>query len=357
MRRVGCFTALVLATSLSAGQPAPAVQWSGLLTQPAAWYGTPEAVRIADSLLLYQRSTGGWPKNIEMTAVLAAADRERVAAAKAHTDSTIDNGATTTEIGTLARVFAATNLPRFRDGALAGLDYLLRAQYPHGGWPQYFPLRDNYSRHITFNDDAMARVLTMLQDVAEGRAPFDFVDANRRARVRDAVARGLDVILATQIRVNGDLTVWGAQHDAVTLAPAAARAYELPSFSGSESVRLVRYLMGVPQPAPRVVAAVDAAVAWLRAHALRGIRLERRAAPGTPGGSDLFVVDDPAAPPLWARFYDLDTGRPIFVGRDGVKRDRLADIEYERRNGYSYLGTWAQSLLDDEHPAWKRARR
>ncbi len=157
--------------------------------------------------------------------------------------------------------------------------------------------------------------------------------------------------------MNGELTVWCAQHDAVTLAPAAARAYELPSFSGSESVRLVRYLMGVPHPAPRAVAAVDAAVAWLRAHALRGSRLERRPAPGTPRGSDLFVVDDPDAPPLWARFYDLETGRPIFVGRDGVKRDRLADIEYERRNGYSYLGTWAQSLLDDEYPAWKLAQR
>ncbi len=123
-----------------------------------------------------------------MTAVLAAADRERLAAAQAHTDSTIDNGATTTEIQTLARVFAATNLPRFRAGALAGLDYLLRAQYPNGGWPQYFPLRDNYSRHITFNDDAMARVLTMLRGVAEGRTPFAFVDASRRARVRAAVA-------------------------------------------------------------------------------------------------------------------------------------------------------------------------
>jgi PelA/Pel-15E family pectate lyase len=349
---------LPLAIPVSGQQPRPApVSWDFLLTQPAGWYGTPEATRIADNLLLHQRGTGGWPKNIDMTAVVTDTDRARLTAEQSGTDSTIDNGATTTEIQTLARVFAAARLPRFGDGALKGLDYLLRAQYPSGGWPQYFPLRDNYSRHITFNDDAMARVLTLLRAVADGQAPFVFVDAGRRERARGALARGLDAILATQVRVNGKLTVWCAQHDAVTLEPVLARAYELPSFSGSESVRIVRYLMSVPDPSPRVVAAVDAAVAWLRSHALHGIRLERRPAPGTPRESDLVVVPDPNAPPLWARFYDLETGKPIFVGRDGVKRERLSDIEYERRNGYSYLGTWAASLLDEEYPAWKQAHR
>jgi len=246
---------------------------------------------------------------------------------------------------------------RFRDGALAGIDYLLRAQYPNRGWPQYFPQRDNYSLHITFNDDAVVRVLTMLRSVAGREAPFAFVDADRRARIRSATERGLDVILNAQIRVNGRLTVWCAQHDAVTLAPAPTRAYELPSFSGSESVRIVRYLMSLPDPSPRVVAAVDAAVGWLRTHALHGVRVERRADPDTPRGYDLFVVDNADAPPIWVRFYDLETAKPIFVGRDGIKGARLSDIEYERRTGYSYLGAYATSLLDEEYPAWVAARK
>jgi PelA/Pel-15E family pectate lyase len=343
---------MVLVASLAAAQAPDIVRWETLPEQPAAWYATPEATRIADNLLLYQRHTGGWPKNTDMTVVLAVSDRTRVAGEKALTDSTIDNGATTTEIETLARVFTAIRENRFRDGALAGIDYLLRAQYPSGGWPQYFPLRDDYSRHITFNDDAIARVLTMLREVAAGRAPYGFVDADRRTRARAATERGLEVILDTQIRVNGQLTVWCAQHDAVTLAPAPARAYELPSFSGSESVRIVRYLMSLPDPPPEVVAAVDAAVAWLRAHALHGIRIDRRADPSTPRGYDLVVVDAPGAPPLWARFYDLETAQPIFVGRDGIKRERLADIEYERRTGYSYLGAYASALLGREYPDW-----
>jgi hypothetical protein len=45
----------------------------------------------------------------------------------------------------------------------------LRAQYPNGGWPQYYPLRTSDSRHITFNDDAMVRVMTMLDEICSGR--------------------------------------------------------------------------------------------------------------------------------------------------------------------------------------------
>jgi hypothetical protein len=65
------------------------------------------------------------------------------------------------------------------------------------------------------------------------------------------------------------------------------------------------------------------------------------------------VVDDPAAPPLWGRFYDIKTNKPFFCDRDGVPKPHLADIGSERRNGYAWYGTWPQALLDREYPAWK----
>lgn len=55
-----------------------------------------------------------------------------------------------------------------------------------------------------------------------------------------------------------------------------------------------------------------------------------------------------------ARFYDLDTQQPFYVGRDGIKRTQLKDIEYERRVGYSYLGNYAEGLLEKEYPRWKQ---
>jgi hypothetical protein len=60
---------------------------------------------------------------------------------------------------------------------------------------------------------------------------------------------------------------------------------------------------------------------------------------------------------MWARFYEIGTNRPIFCDRDGVPKSHLADIGHERRNGYSWLGYWPQSLLEKDYPAWKRMRQ
>jgi len=63
-------------------------------------------------------------------------------------------------------------------------------------------------------------------------------------------------------------------------------------------------------------------------------------------------VKDPSAPPLWARFYDIETGRPFFCGRDGVKKSTFAEIERERRNGYAWYGNWGERLAKD-YAAWQ----
>jgi len=345
-----------LAASPAARRAQGQFAWSQCQDQPPAWYGSAEAVRVADLVLLYQRRSGGWPKNIDMARALTDAERREVAGAAADTDSTVDNGATTTQLRFLARVYDATRANRFRASFEAGFDYLLSAQYPNGGWPQFFPLRDDYSRHITFNDDAMVSVMEVLRDSAEGPAPFGFVDAQRRARAAEAVKRGIAVILKAQVRVQGRLTAWCAQHDEVTLAPAKARTYEHPSLSGSESVGVLRFLMSLPNPSADVVAAVEAGVAWLRESPLSGLRVERRADASLPGGFDRVAVKDPAAPPIWARFYEIGTNRPIFSGRDSIIRYDMASIEHERRVNYAWYGYWPADLLAREYPEWKKRR-
>lgn len=327
------------------------VSWSRVLEQPLAWYGSPEAARLADDVVLYQRSSGGWPKNIDMARGLDDTELARVAAERTLADSTIDNGATFTQMRFLARVAEATGAPRFRESFGRGLDFLLAAQYPSGGWPQFFPLRDDYSRHVTFNDGAMIGVLRLLREVADGAAPFGFVAAPYREAAGGAAARGLGTILAAQVRVGGRLTAWCAQADAVTLEPRPARQYEPASLSGRESVEIVEYLM--EEDGPGVAEAVEAAVSWLREARIEGRRVERVPAPGLPGGFDVVVRDDRSAPPLWARFYEIGTNRPMFLGRDGVVRSALAEIEPERRTNYSWLGPYAADLLARRYPAWR----
>ena len=163
------------------------------------------------------------------------------------------------------------------------------------------------------------------------------------------------MILASQIRVAGRLTAWCAQVDEVTFEPRIARAYEHPSISGKESIGIVRFLMSIPKPPPAVVAAVEGAVAWFRAVRIEGLMVVDRPDPALPGGRDRVVVSDPAAPPLWARFYEIGTNRPIYSGRDGVIKYSLAEIELERRTGYNWIDQFAAELLSTTYPAWRKA--
>nr|AAW84078.1 pectate lyase [uncultured bacterium] len=325
---------------VSAQQPAP---WStAIVEQEESAFASPSMRSVADNVVRHQSAEGGWPKNTNLAAPPSGPAPEGVA-------NTIDNDATTLPMEFLARVIHAGGV-RYKPAFERGLDYLLAAQYANGGWPQFYPLRGGYYDHVTFNDDAMIRVMILLGAVARGGAPYEFVDAGRRARAAAAVERGLALILRTQIRQGGALTVWCAQYDSATLQPAWARAYEPPSLSGAESVGIVRYLMSIDHPSPEVVAAVDGAVAWLRAAAIAGVRVENFT--DADGRPDRRAVADAGAPPIWARFYEFGANRPIFLGRDSVFHYTFGEIERERRAGYNYYGYWARSVLED-YPAWR----
>ncbi|MBI1763697.1 MAG: pectate lyase [Acidobacteria bacterium] len=347
-------TAFAVSANILAGLQGqqPQIAWRNALRQSAGWYGSDEAVRVADNVLLYQRDTGGWPKNTEMAKLLTAGERAELNENKDHLDSTIDNGATYTQLEYLARVFSATKQERFKTAFFKGLDYLLQAQYANGGWPQYFPLRKGYYTHITYNDDAMIGVLRLLRDITRKQPEYGFVDDPRRQRAGQAVAKGIECILKTQIVVDGKRTAWCAQHDEVTLAPAKARAYEHPSLSGSESVGIVRFLMEIENPDARVSNAIEAAVAWLKAVQVNGFRYYDKRDAALEKGYDRVLEAAANAGPLWARFYEIGTNRPIFSGRDSIIKYSVSEIEHERRTGYGWYSDRAADLLAKEYPAW-----
>jgi PelA/Pel-15E family pectate lyase len=314
------------------------------LNKSPSWYAGTEAKEIAANLLTYQSDLGGWPKNVDTTAMAFSGDRAELRA-------TFDNGATTDELRFLARIYDATKDAKYRSAFDRGLAYILKAQYPNGGWPQYFPPGRKYPRYITFNDDAMVRLMQFLREV--DRSPiYEFVSAEKRTASRAAFDRGVQCILKCQIKVGGKLTAWCAQHDEQDFSPRLGRSYELPTLSGAESVGIVRLLISLDHPSPQVVQAIQAAVAWFKTAEIRGIRVEARPDARSPKGTNKIVVKDPAAPPLWARFYEIGTNRPIFSDRDGIAKYDLSEIGYERRNGYAWLGDWPQRLLTNEYPAW-----
>ena len=341
------FSHAVRALSGKANEAVGTIAWADAQKKPDEWYASAEALRIADNVLLFQRDSGGWPKNIDMGKPLNEADRAALLRQKKEIDSTIDNGATYTQLSFLARVYTAQHQERYRESFLKGLDYLFKAQYANGGWPQFYPHLSGYYKHITFNDDAMIGVMKLLHDVAGHKPAYEFVDAGRRASAAQAVEKGIECILRTQVVVNGKKTVWCAQHDEVTLAPAPARKFEVISLSGGESVGIVRFLMSIKDPSPAVVEAIEGAIAWFEETQLRGIKW-------VENGFDRVVVKDAAAGPIWARFYEIGTNRPIFAGRDGVVKYDVAQIEHERRVGYNWYVDEPAKLLQKEYPAWRK---
>jgi PelA/Pel-15E family pectate lyase len=309
---------------------APALPDS-LLRKPDEWFRSEEGKQAVENVMSWQSASGSWPKNRDSSA--SPRDRD----AKPDPTGTFDNGATTAELRFLARAFHLTGESRARAAVLRGLDHILDAQYRNGGWPQFHPPGKGYHRHITFNDHSMVRLLEFLRDAA-GKPEFGFLPEPKRAQARAAFERGVKCILSCQYRHKGRLTVWCAQHDAVSLRPAAARSYELPSLSGAESAGILRFLMSLENPDPEAIGAVEAGVEWFREHRITDWKLEKTA-------NGRMLLPSAGAKPLWARFYELETGAPFYCDRDGKPTPDHNRLSRERRDGYSWVGNWGEDVL------------
>lgn len=355
MKILGLNIALLIFCTITNAQTKTKTAWSAILEQNKEWYATDEAKQIADNVLLYQKSNGGWEKNIDMSKVLNDSEIKQLVESQSNpVETTIDNKATVTQIRLLAKVFDATNIEQYKKGILAGIDYLLAAQYENGGWPQFFPLKKGYYTHITYNDNAMIGVMQLLKEISKGKEPFLWMDSDRKNKSAIAIEKGLAVILKTQVIVDGKKTVWCAQHDEYTFAPAKARAYELPTLSGSESVGIVKYLMAIENPDDSVKEAIKCAVKWFHESKITGKEIIRKEDKNLPKGFDYVLIDNPNGEPLWARFYEINTNKAVFVGRDGIIKYKLEEIEYERRVGYNYLGNFAEKLILKDFPEWEK---
>lgn len=330
------------------------VTWSEVFKQKPLWYQTDEAARIADQVILYQKENGGWEKNIDMALMLTKKERDELAAKKSDiSETTIDNRATYSQIAYLAEVITAsllkqtppTNFPKYKDAFNRGVDHLLSSQYKNGGFPQYYPHRKGYYTHITFNDDAMIGVLNVLRNIASASEDYKFVDETRRQKAASAVSTSVALIVKLQVEIGGMKTVWAQQYDETTLKPAWARKFEPPCLASNESVGIVKFLMREKQT-PEIVTAIESAIKWFEKNKLTGIRWERK-------NGENVVVADKKALPIWARFYEFETMKPIFIGRNSIIKYDVMKIEAERRNGYAWYVDSPHELLTLDYPKWK----
>jgi PelA/Pel-15E family pectate lyase len=276
------------------------------LNREAAYYRTPEAITVANTVLSFQLPNGGWSKNLDMSGsprlpgqsfmannlshFLGKDDFDTPANPNWNYGGTLDNDATNTELRYLARISTASpghDGDRFRAAFIRGVYYLMNAQYPNGGWPQVWPLEGGYHDAITFNDNAVSESVNTLTDVANAQGDYAFVAADVRKLAAVSAQRGTDIILRCQIKINGKLTIWAQQHDPLTLQPVSGRNFEPAALSSGESSDILLFLMKLPNPSPAIRASIDAGVAWLRDHAVSGQAYV--GGRGTPDGRHLVA--------------------------------------------------------------------
>ena len=342
---------------------------------PADWWTSDEALKAAHNIVTWQVADGGWSKNIDMVNNARApgdycdtdnenrfpdsSDFDKPLDASWHYIATLDNDSTWMQIRFLARVTTAlvaahrdSEADPLRASVERGVEYLLNSEYPNGGWPQVWPLEGGYHDAITINDDAMTHAIEILHDVATGAEDYGFLPAALAKRAGPAAQRGIDCLLHLQITENAGKTAWAQQYDPLTLEPTSARNYEMASITSDESFPVVEFLMSLPEPTPAEVAAVHAAAAWFTKVEIFGYRYGSGnfvADRASPDGRKLVAVA--GAGPIWSRYYQIGTDKPIFGDRDKTIHDDVNELSLERRNGYSWFNTAGIAVLN-EYKTW-----
>lgn len=312
---------------------------------------------LAEKMMIYQLPNGGWgkhnsdKKNVDYTAKI---DSKLLKIIKANDNNlaTIDNNATSKEINGLIKAYSTTKNPAYLKSAEKGIEYLLSMQYQNGGFPQYFPNSAIYRKQVTYNDNAMINVLTVLYNISEGKEGFDAVSSQLKDKSKVALQKGIDCVLKTQVLQKGKLSIWADQYNEVSLKPEKARAFEPMSLASGESVNIVKFLMMQPVT-PEIEKSIKSAIQWFKESKIDGYTYNV----SRESGNAVRVLSKKEGSAVWARFYDIPTNKPIFGDRDGSVKFNYEDVSEERRMGYSWYNEAGTRLIENDFQKWLKKNK
>ena len=114
------------------------------------FFASEDAAKLADAVLSYQTPTGGWSKAVDYAKGARPCGTHWTTQSGDgwHYCGTLDNRSTTEQMEFLAKVHLATKRTDCRKAVERGLEWLLAAQFPNGGFPSS-PATTRPSRSMT----------------------------------------------------------------------------------------------------------------------------------------------------------------------------------------------------------------
>ncbi len=270
----------------------------------AAWKATGKqpfldaAREVGLALAWAQRPAGGWNHQSDMSrVVLDASTIGRVG-----TDCTFDDNISQGALTFLIHLDEEVDTPWLTESVQLGLAHLEKAQYPNGGWPQWYPLIGSYHDHATYNDGAINDCI---------RTALLSWNTYHKPKYLELAKRGGDFIVLSQGKPPQE--GWAQQCDK-ELRPAWARAFEPPGYSSQSTARNIQTLIDLylETGEEKYLKPIPAALSWL----------------------DRSKLSDG----VWARLYEVGTNRPIYGDHDRKIHYTLEEISAERQKGYSWRG-------------------
>lgn len=273
------------------------------------------AMSAARALACAQGTEGGWA-NIETLHASCLANPPDHPSEPISRPLTMDEGTTPSVISYLIDVRQdildrKRRPPRWLDASIQrGLAGIIKAQHRRGGWPQYFPANEGYSRLLTLNDNATPSAITVLLKGYAAYGTRSYLKAAKKGGRFLLKAQGPD-----------GQAGWAQQYDPATLQPEGARTFEPAAYASRETGYAMNALLDLYRVTgdDRFVDPVERARDWLE-------------------GSMI-------GPDTWSRLYEIGTNRPIYGDRDGSVHYDLAEISEERRDGYDWQMSFPAVLL------------
>ncbi|MFV2070059.1 MAG: pectate lyase [Pirellulales bacterium] len=231
-----------------------------------------------------------------------------------YNNATFDDDVTASATRFLLRLNRTPLASKYDAPLIRALDFVLRAQDAHGGWPQRFPPNGEFTQHghpdytsfSTFNDGVTANNIDLLLEASRQLGGTQYKKAARR---------GMDFYLVSQLPP--PQAGWAQQYDRY-LKPGWGRPFEPPAVCSPQTMENVLDLIRFARCTGdrKYLKPIPPALDWLE-------EAER--------------VTPFAKPYTHTCFYALKTNRPLFVRRTGrTYVDTRFELSDDAEGAYPY---------------------